>query len=239
MYRSPEVMTANKVEKLTLTRRIEEQRIKDLLKYQDESQRLIMAIKNEDHASQAHDTNEASRQAAVSIENKKKEELEDQKQKELLRKEEIEREKKKRQMEELQKEELSREIQRICESSEELKELERNLKIAYVNKERAAQCQEALLIKKIDNAREQMIEERMELDRQTLIKQEINKTAQRRNTLVAQKSVLQEQMRENTVRITISMCIWKKQEKLTCVLPCIDSNGRGEKRGVKRQRNGR
>lgn len=196
-------MTANKVDKITLTRRIEEQRIKDLLKYQDESQRLIMAIKNEDNASHAHDTKQACRQAAVDIENKRKEELEDQKQKELLKKEEMEREEQKRRLEELQKEEMSREIQRICESSEELKELERHLKIAYVNKERAAQRQESLLIKKIENTREQMIEERMELDRQTLIKTEIHKEAHRRNTLVAQKSVLQEQMRENAVSTTI------------------------------------
>ena len=200
-YRPPQVMTANKVDKLTLTRRVEEQRIKDLLKYQDESQRLIMAIKNEDDASHAHDTKQACRQAAVNIENKRKEALEDQKQKELLKKEQMEREEQKRSMEELQKEEMSREIQRICESSEELKELERHLKIAYVNKERAAQRQEQLLIKKTENTREQMIEERMELDRQNLIKTEIDKKAHRRQSLVAQKCVLQEQMRENAVSV--------------------------------------
>ena len=43
------------------------------------------------------------------------------------------------------------------------------------------------------------------------IKQEIDKKSQRRNTLVAQKSVLQEQMRENTVRIIIKIYVLKRK----------------------------
>ena len=60
------------------------------------------------------------------------------------------------------------EMQRICETSEELKELERKIKTAYVNKERAAQHQEAMLLRKLENDREQAIEEKMEYDRDSL-----------------------------------------------------------------------
>ena len=46
-----------------------------------------------------------------------------------------------------------REIQRICEESEELKELERRLKVAYMNKERAAQHEERLLVDSMEQQR--------------------------------------------------------------------------------------
>ena len=53
---------------------------------------------------------------------------------------------------------LSRTIEtiRVLESSEELKDLERRIKTAYVNKERAAQFQEKMLLRKLDLDREQV-----------------------------------------------------------------------------------
>ena len=45
---------------------------------------------------------------------------------------------------------------RVLESSEELKDLERRIKTAYVNKERAAQFQEKMLLRKLDLDREQV-----------------------------------------------------------------------------------
>ena len=44
----------------------------------------------------------------------------------------------------------------MLESSEELKDLERRIKTAYVNKERAAQFQEKMLLRKLDLDREQV-----------------------------------------------------------------------------------
>ena len=79
-------------------------------------------------------------------------------------------------------------------------ELERTLKVAYVNKERAAQHQETLLIKRVESTREQMIEEEMERQRQDLIRKEQEKDINRRHKLVDQKIVLQKQMKENEVR---------------------------------------
>ena len=87
-----------------------------------------------------------------------------------------------------------REMQRILETSEELKDLERKLKTAYVNKDRAAQHQEAMLIRKLENDREQAIEEKMEYDRQLDIQRQEEREQHRRKNLIAQKKVLQKQM---------------------------------------------
>ena len=86
------------------------------------------------------------------------------------------------------------EIQRVCDSSSELKELERRLKIAYVNKERKAQHQEALLLRKLENDREHAIEEKMEADRLLDIQRKEERELHRKQHLVAQKSVLQDQI---------------------------------------------
>ena len=86
------------------------------------------------------------------------------------------------------------EIQRVCDSSSELKELERRLKIAYVNKERKAQHQEALLLRKLENDRGHAIDEKMEADRLLDIQQKEERELHRKQHLVAQKSVLQDQI---------------------------------------------
>ena len=79
------------------------------------------------------------------------------------------------------------EIQRICSQSEELKDLERQLKIAYVNKERAAQHQEAMLLSKIENERTAQLDWQMEKDRILDLKQQENREQERRQKLAAQK----------------------------------------------------
>ena len=82
----------------------------------------------------------------------------------------------------------------MCDSSSELKELERRLKIAYVNKERKAQHQEALLLRKLENDREHAIDEKMEADRLLDIQRKEERELHRKQHLVAQKSVLQDQI---------------------------------------------
>ena len=88
------------------------------------------------------------------------------------------------------------EMQRIIETSDELKELEHKIKTAYVNKERAAQHQKALLLRKLenDNDRNQEIEEKMEYDRQLDIQRQEERELQRRQHRRAQKEVLRQQM---------------------------------------------
>ena len=86
------------------------------------------------------------------------------------------------------------EIQRVCDSSSELKELERRLKIAYVNKERKAQHQETLLLRKLENDREHAIDEKMEAGRLLDIQRKEERELHRKQHLVAQKSVLQDQI---------------------------------------------
>jgi hypothetical protein len=73
------------------------------------------------------------------------------------------------------------------------------LKIAYVNKERAAQHQESLLLKSIELAGEKAVEADMERERQNLIFQEEQTAEKRRADLIRQKSVLQKQMDERLV----------------------------------------
>ena len=192
----PEIMTARKVDKLTFVRRAEEERIKNLVQYQNESRRLVNAIRNfetpitpKEVNNTLNDDDEKQRieQAALRIAQREKKEDEG-----------IINERKR--LEALQKERIEREIQRICESSEELKELERNIKIGYMNKERAAQHQEALLMKEVDHARDILIEQCMEEQRRKLIEKENDKDGNRRERLIAQKVQLQEQMQENEVR---------------------------------------
>jgi hypothetical protein len=191
-YYKPQIMTAQKVEKLTQTRRAEEEVVKNLLRYNNESQRLINAIKNENQMEQHCHTECSRREDAARI---KKDEEEVLRKKRVADREKDEEFKKMQQQQELEKERIQREIQRICESSEELKKLEETIKIAYLNKERSAQHQESLLMKKIDYAREELIEQHMEEQRHTAIQREDLKDSMRRESLVSQKMQLQEQMR--------------------------------------------
>lgn len=187
-------MSAHKVEMLTQGRRAEEQRVKDLLRYTNECERLSnMTVNNSRRAS--------VQSSSIDIENEKRRQLELKRKEDAAKNAEVEKVDVVQQQKDLERERLEREIQRICDSSEELRELERNIKIAYVNKERAAQHQESMLINNIENRRTQMIEEEMERRRQNLIRIEKDKDKTRREMMVAQKAVLQDQMREHEVRM--------------------------------------
>lgn len=194
----PHIMTAQKFDTLTQTRRAEEERVTALLRYKNESQRLFNAIKNESQMLTHGESNQHLITSEKDIEKDRHEAL---RRESIAKREEDEKLKEKEKIEALQKLRIEREIQRICESSDELKELEKNIKIAYVNKERSAQHQESLLMKEIDRARDELIEQHMEEQRKNLIKSEELKESARREKLVAQKIELQNQMEEeNEVR---------------------------------------
>lgn len=192
-----EVMSSRKVEVLTQQRRAEEQRVKGLLNYASECQRFS--------------TNPNSRRASVTsiskeeIQREKRKQLEIRRRENALRQAENERKEQIQKAEVVEKKRLEREIQVICESSDELKELERTIKTAYVNKERAAQHQEALLMKKTDSVRNEAIETEMEKKRQEVIRREEGKEIARRSLLSQQKHVLQEQMKEREVSKTLKV----------------------------------
>jgi hypothetical protein len=95
-----------------------------------------------------------------------------------------------------EEERRTREIQRICEESPELRELERALKIAYLNKERAAQYEEKILLATREQERIQAIEEQMEYDRLRAIKADAEKISGHRDKLREQREVLQRQIAE-------------------------------------------
>lgn len=199
-YKRPSLMTAHKVERITAVRRAEEQRVSELSRYGRESRWLSNCAEKEAMVDQARDAKLKALQAAEDQQRKLLLEKQDTRRRDLASKE-LER----RMVMEIQKqrteqESKEREMQRLCESSEELKDLERKLKTAYVNKERAAQHQEAILLRKLENDREQAIEEKMEYDRQLDIQRQEEREQHRRQNLTAQKVVLQKQMLEKEER---------------------------------------
>ncbi|KAL7547586.1 hypothetical protein ACHAWF_010874 [Thalassiosira exigua] len=194
LYKAPSLMTAHKVEKITALRRAEEQRVSELSRYSQQSRWLSNCAEKESTVDQVREANLKARQDAEEQQRKLLLEKQEARQREIASKElerrmvtEIHRQK-------TEQEKREREMQRICETSEELKELERKLKTAYVNKERAAQHQEAMLIRMLENDREQAIEEKMEYDRQLDIQRQEEREQHRRRNLTAQKQVLQKQM---------------------------------------------
>jgi len=90
----------------------------------------------------------------------------------------------------------TREIQRICDESPELKELEKALKIGYMNRERAAQYQEKVLLSMKEQERTQAIEDQMEFDRQKALLAEYNKKGAKNAMFDDQRKVLQRQIAE-------------------------------------------
>lgn len=195
-YKRQPIMTAHKIEQKTHIRRAQESKVGDLLRYASESQKLCNAAANEVKMNHARKSNFVAQIAAEKLEKEQMEkDLEDARKNALLQ-EQNQRFAEKISQRNTQREKMQLEIQRICETSEELKELERNLKIAYVNKERAAQHQEAILLKKLEQARERAIDDKMEHDRKIGIKVDAAKDAVRRKQLSAQKEVLQKQMQE-------------------------------------------
>jgi hypothetical protein len=89
-----------------------------------------------------------------------------------------------------------REIQRICDEAPELKDLEKQLKIAYLNKERAAQNEERVLLSQKEQERIQAIEDQMEFDRQMALKNDGDKKGAKKEMYDDQRRVLQKQIRE-------------------------------------------
>lgn len=88
------------------------------------------------------------------------------------------------------------EMQRICDEAPELKELEQALKIAYLNKERAVQYEQKLLLAQREQERIQAIEEDMEYDRLRAIAAEGDKQGDQKRKFLEQRAILQKQMRE-------------------------------------------
>ena len=187
-------MTAHKVERITAQRRVEEQRVSELSRYSHESRWLSNCAQKESRVDQAREANLAARKAAEEQQRQLLLQKQESRKRDLASKELERRLVTEIQNKKTEQDKREREMQRICETSEELKELERQLKIAYVNKERAAQHQEAMLLRKLENDREQAIEEKMEYDRQLEIRQLEERENDRRRSLIAQKKVLQKQM---------------------------------------------
>lgn len=104
----------------------------------------------------------------------------------------------------------AREIQRICEDAPELRDLERALKIAYMNKDRAAQHQEKIVIAAHDAARIQAIEDSMEQDRINALQHEADKIEARKKLFEEQRLVLQRQIKEREALLLEA----QKQEEL-------------------------
>jgi len=203
LYNHPSVMTAHRVERITALRRAEESRVAELSRYSQQSRWLSNCAEKESMVDQAREANLKARQAAEEKQRKLLSEKQEARRRELASKE-MERQK----LDQLKKEKKEqdrheREMQRICDTSEELKDLERQIKMAYIKKERAAQYQESLLLRKLEGDREQAMEELMEHNRQLEIRQQEEREIERRRKLTAQKEVLQKQMIEREVSVYI------------------------------------
>jgi len=90
----------------------------------------------------------------------------------------------------------AREIQKICEEAPELKELEGMLKIAYLNKERAAQYEEKILLATREQERIQAIEDEMEYQRVKAIENEGDEDRIKKLMYEDQREILQRQIEE-------------------------------------------
>jgi hypothetical protein len=98
--------------------------------------------------------------------------------------------------EESEQQRRAKEIQRICEESPELRELERVLKIAYLNKERAVQFEEKILLAAREQERVQAMEEQMEVERLKAVASERSKIEAKKAIFKDQRVVLQNQIEE-------------------------------------------
>jgi len=198
MYRQP-IMTQQAIEKLEAQRRQDQARNADLLNYVGDNTRLSHAAKNELRVSQARRQNVMARVAAENMVARTVEQEEHEKKMNKLIFEQNTKLASEISLRNAEQERMEREIQRMCDTSEELKDLERKLNIAYVNKERAAQHQEALLLKSLEQARESAMDDQMEYERQLHIKKEMDKEENRRSAMMEQKTVLQKQILDRQV----------------------------------------
>jgi len=175
------------IDRITALRRSEEQRVAGLQKFAQQSSWLTTVADKENKADAIRKANMKARQEKEDEERRLLAEKNENSKRDFAVKEletslllEMKLQKDKQQAKEL-------EIQRICSQSEELKDLERQLKIAYVNKERAAQHQEAMLLSKIENERAAQLDWQMEKDRILDLKQQEDRERERRQKLAAQK----------------------------------------------------
>mmetsp|Transcript_9318 Transcript_9318/g.13503 ORF Transcript_9318/g.13503 Transcript_9318/m.13503 type:complete len:509 (+) Transcript_9318:62-1588(+) len=192
------IMTSYQIEKQTLCRRAREQAVRELLQYAEESQKLCQAAQNEAKTASLLQSKMSAKIVTEKDEKRNTNEEIRQHLKVALLREQADVLAQEISQEIKESNRRKNEIQRICESSDELKELESKLKIAFVNKERAAQHQESLALKRIASAQERAIEENMERDRQHLILLKELAEEKKRNGLVHQKGVLINQMEERT-----------------------------------------
>jgi len=192
-------MTASKIEELEAQRRKTQAVNRDLQNYVGDSTRLTHAAKNEQNIGLARRGNAMARIAG-----------------EKLVAQTVERQEYDRRVQDVvydqnsklaatislrnaRAERMEREVQRMCDTSEELKQLEKKLNIAYVNKERAAQHQEGLLTKQLEQAREEAMDDQMEYERQAFLQKEADKEDARRLLAGEQKTVLQKQIMDRQV----------------------------------------
>eukprot|EP00519_Triparma_laevis_P001433 CAMPEP_0182499994 /NCGR_PEP_ID=MMETSP1321-20130603/8060_1 /TAXON_ID=91990 /ORGANISM="Bolidomonas sp., Strain RCC1657" /LENGTH=502 /DNA_ID=CAMNT_0024704253 /DNA_START=105 /DNA_END=1613 /DNA_ORIENTATION=- len=192
-------MTQQSIELLEAQRRKDQARNSELLSYVGDSTKLSHAAKNEVRVSQARRQNSMARVAAENMIAKSVEEAEHTKKMNKLIFEQNNKLATEISLRNAEQERMEREIQRMCDTSEELKELERKLNIAYVNKERAAQHQESILLKSLEQARDSAIDDQMEYERQLFIKKEMDKEENRRMDMMEQKTVLQKQILDRQV----------------------------------------
>ncbi len=187
-------MTAHKVERNTALRRTEEQRVSELKQFGNQTRWLSSCAEKESKVDQIREANLKVRIAAEEEQRRSLAEKQELRKRELASKELERRNAMELQKQKIESEKKEREIRRICESSDELRELERKLKTAYVDKERAAQHQEAMLLRKLEHDRDQAIEERMEYDRQQDFLRQQESERNRKQYLAAQRDMLQKQM---------------------------------------------
>ena len=94
------------------------------------------------------------------------------------------------------------EIQHICESSEELAKLENAIRIAYVNKERAAQLQEARLFQAMEEDREYLTQYEMDRQLRAAELEDQMREAEKIQRSLEHKQVIHLQIEEKEVRLS-------------------------------------
>ena len=147
-------MTAHKIEELEAIRRKSQAKQSDLMNYISDGEKQAHAANNELKVNQTRRSNVLARIAAENMVAERVEQGEKDVKLQALISQQNSRLATEISLRNAEEERMEREIQRMCETSEELKELEKKLNIAYVNKERAAQHQEAALLNKLEDARE-------------------------------------------------------------------------------------
>lgn len=193
----PPFMTAQSAERRAQHRRRDEGRVRDLLSFSEDAGRCQAAADGEARTGQQRVRNDAARREQAEAQRVEAAEERDRERRRELA--EARRAKAAFRLEEErdQRDRIEREVRRICETSEELRDLERNLRVAYVNKDRAAQHQEKLLLRQNEEEREAEMDEWMEQDRQRQLEREEEAEREKRNKLAAQNTVLQRQIQEN------------------------------------------